>query len=162
VRARGLEPLGDDVRRELGRLGPAGAIADVVAAWPEAVGPAIAANAWPARISRDGTLHVSTKSSTWAFELTQLAATIQERLAEALEPPAPTSLRFAPGRLPELGADDVKEEKRSVPSPSPAAVAAAEEIASAIADPALREAVARAAAASLETAEAGPSDRPFW
>jgi hypothetical protein len=159
---RGLEPLGEDLRRELGRLGPAGAIADVVAVWPEAVGPAIAANAWPARISRDGTLHVATRSSTWAFELTQLTGTIQARLAEALEPPAPTSLRFAPGRLPEPGADDVKEEKRTVPSPSPAAVAAAEELAAAIADPALREAVARAAAASLETAEGGPSDRPLW
>ena len=159
---KGLEPLGEDVRRELGRLGPAGAIADVVAVWPEAVGPAIAANAWPARISRDGTLHVATKSSTWAFELTQLAATIHKRLAEALEPPAPASLRFAPGRLPEPGVDDVKEEKRTVPSPSPAAVAAGEEIASGIANEALREAVARAAAASLETAEAGPSDRPLW
>jgi hypothetical protein len=159
---RGLEPLGEDVRRELGRFGPAGAIADVVAVWPEAVGPAIATNAWPARISRDGTLHVATRSSTWAFELTQLAATIQERLAEALEPPTPTSLRFATGRLPEPGAEDVKEEKRTVPTPSPATVAAAEEIASRIADPALREAVARAAAASLETAGAGPSDRSLW
>jgi hypothetical protein len=159
---RGLEPLGDDVRRELGRLGPAGAIADVVAAWPDAVGPAIAANAWPARISRDGTLHVATRSSTWAFELTQLAATIQERLAAALEPPAPTSLRFAPGRLPEPGAQDAKKERRIVPSPSPASLAAGEEIASGIASTALREAVARAAAASLETADAGPSDRPFW
>ena len=159
---RGLEPLGDDVRRELGRLGPAGAIADVVAAWPEAVGPAIAANAWPARISRDGTLHVATRSSTWAFELTQLTASIQERLAGALDPPAPTSLRFAPGRLPEPGAEDVKEEKRTVPTPSPAAAAAGREIASEIENPGLREAVARAAAASLRTADAGPSDRPLW
>jgi hypothetical protein len=159
---RGLEPLGEDVRRELGRLGPAGAIADVVAAWPEAVGPAIAANAWPARISRDGTLHVATKSSTWAFELTQLTATIQERLAGALEASAPTSLRFAPGRLPEPGAEDVKEDKRTVPSPSPAAVAAGQELASGIASEALREAVARAAAASLETADPEPSDRPLW
>ena len=31
---------------------------------------AIAANAWPARIARDGTLHVATSSSAWAFELT--------------------------------------------------------------------------------------------
>jgi len=158
---RGLQPLGDAVRRELGRLGPAGAIADVVEVWPEAVGPAIAANAWPARISRDGTLHVATKSSTWAFELTQLSASIQERLGAALES-APTSLRFAPGRLPELGAESEEDRKRTVPSPSPAAVAAAEEIAAGIADPSLREAVARAAAASLETAEDGPSDRRFW
>ena len=31
-----------------------------------------------------------------------------------------------------------------------------------IADPSLREAVAKAAAASLEAAAGGPSDRPFW
>jgi hypothetical protein len=159
---RGLEPLGEDVRRELGRLGPAGAIADVVAAWPDAVGPGIAANAWPARISRDGTLHVATKSSTWAFELTQMSGTIRERLAAALETSAPVSLRFAPGRLPELGGEDVKDSKRTVPPPSPQALAVGEEIAAGIADPALREAVARAAAASLEAAAAGPSDRPFW
>jgi hypothetical protein len=159
---RGLEPLGEDVRRELGRLGPAGAIADVVAAWPDAVGPGIAANAWPARISRDGTLHVATKSSTWAFELTQMSGTIQERLAAALETSAPASLRFAPGRLPELGGKDVKDSKRTVPPPSPQALAVGKEIAAGIADPALREAVARAAAASLEAAAAGPSDRPFW
>lgn len=159
---RGLEPLGEDVRRELGRLGPAGAIADVVAVWPEAVGPGIAANAWPARISRDGTLHVTTKSSTWAFELTQMSATIRERLEAALESSAPASLRFAPGRLPEPGGEDVETSKRIVPAPSPQAVAAGEEIAAGIADPTLREAVARAAAASLETAAAGPSDRPFW
>jgi hypothetical protein len=158
----GLEPLGDDVRRELGRLGPAGAIADVVAVWPGAVGPAIAANAWPARISRDGTLHVATTSSTWAFELTQLSATIRERLAAALESATPATLRFAPGRLPEPGGEAVKEEKRIVPTPSPTAVAAGEEIAAGIADPALREAVARAAAASLGAAGAGPSDRRFW
>jgi hypothetical protein len=158
---RGLEPLGEGVRRELGRLGPAGAIADVVAVWPEAVGPGIAANAWPARISRDGTLHVATKSSTWAFELTQMSATIQERLEVSLES-APTALRFATGRLPEPGGKDVEDRKRTVPTPSPQAVAAGEEIAAAIADPTLREAVARAAAASLEAAAAGPSDRPFW
>ena len=63
------ERIGDDVRRELGQLGPGGAIADVVAAWPEAVGDSIARNAWPARIARDGTLHVATSSSAWAFEL---------------------------------------------------------------------------------------------
>ena len=159
---RGLEPLGEDVRRELGRLGPAGAIADVVAVWPDAVGPGIAANAWPARISRDGTLHVATKSSTWAFELTQMSQTIQERLKAALETSAPASLRFAPGRLPEPGGEDVEASKRTVPTPSPQAVAAGEEIAAGIADPTLREAVARAAAASLEAAAGGPSDRPFW
>ena len=158
---RGLEPLGAEVRRALGRLGPAGAIADVVAAWPEAVGPAIAANAWPARIARDGTLHVATSSSTWAFELTHLTGTIRERLSEALGPAAPPSVRFAPGRLPEPGAENVEGSKRTVPSPSPAARAVGEEVAASIADPTLRAAVARAVAASLGVPDAEPSDRPF-
>jgi len=155
----GLEPLGDELRRELGRLGPAGAIGEVVEAWPEAVGPAIAANAWPARIARDGTLHVATSSSAWAFELTHLAATVCTRLSERLGTAAPAVLRFAPGRLPEPGGEGVETSARTVPSPSPAARAAGEEIASEIEAPGLREAVARAAAASLAAAEARPADR---
>ena len=157
----GLEPLGEELRRELGRLGPAGAIGEVVEAWPEAVGPAIASNAWPARIGRDGTLHVATSSSAWAFELTHLAATVQGRLADRLATAAPTALRFAPGRLPEPGSEGAETSARTVPTPSPAARAAGEEIAAEIEDPALREAVARAAAASLAAAEAYSADRPI-
>lgn len=157
----GLEPLGEELRRELGRLGPAGAIGEVVEAWPGAVGPAIAANAWPARIARDGTLHVATSSSAWAFELTHLSATVRERLSERLGPAAPAVLRFAPGRLPEPGPEGVESFTRTVPIPSPAARAAAEQVASEIEDPALREAVARAAAASLAAAEARSADRPI-
>jgi hypothetical protein len=77
-------------------------MADLVAAWPGAVGETVAANAWPARIARDGTLHVATSSSAWAFELTQLAAEVAARLREALGNDAPARLRFAPGPLPEL------------------------------------------------------------
>jgi hypothetical protein len=157
----GLEPLGDELRRELGRLGPGGAIGEVVDVWPEAVGQAIAANAWPARIARDGTLHVATSSSAWAFELTHLAATVCERLAERLGDAAPTVLRFAPGRLPEPGGEGVETSARTVPSPSPEARAAGEQIAAEIEDPALREAVARAAAASLAASEFRPADRPI-
>lgn len=156
----GLEPLGQELRRELGRLGPPGAIGGVVEVWPEAVGPAIAANAWPARIARDGTLHVATSSSAWAFELTQLAETIHGRLRERLGAEMPPALRFAPGRLPEPGGEGVEEGARTVPTPSRAARRMGEEIAADIADPALREAVARAATASLAAAEARPSDRP--
>jgi hypothetical protein len=133
----------------------------VVEAWPGAVGPAIAANAWPARIARDGTLHVATSSSAWAFELTQLSATVRERLSERLGPAAPAALRFAPGRLPEPGPEDVESSSRTVPIPSPAARAAAAQVASEIEDPALREAVARAATASLAAAEARSADRPI-
>jgi Dna[CI] antecedent, DciA len=62
--------------------------------WPAAVGPEIARFAWPARIAKDGTVHVATADSIWAFELGQRATEIGERLGGA-------SLRFAPGPLPE-------------------------------------------------------------
>ena len=95
------ERIGQDVRRELGRFGPAGAIADVVDVWPAAVGDSISRNAWPTRIARDGTLHVSTSSSAWAFELGLLEADLRERLSERLGDRAPNRFRFAPGPLPD-------------------------------------------------------------
>ena len=49
-----MESIAGEVRRELGRFGAEGAIVDVVAAWPAAVGPTVARNAWPARVGRDG------------------------------------------------------------------------------------------------------------
>ncbi len=158
---KGLEPIGAGLERELGRMGPPGAISAVVAVWPEAVGPAIAANAWPARIARDGTLHVSTGSSAWAFELTQLEETVRGRLREQLGDACPPRLRFATGRLPEAGREPVPASGQTIPRPSAADVAAAETIAAPIADEGLRAAVARAAAASLAGAEARPDDRPF-
>jgi hypothetical protein len=156
-----LEPIGGELRRELNRLGPGGAISDVVDVWPMAVGAAVAANAWPARIARDGTLHVSTSSSPWAFELTQLEASVRARLREHLGERAPHRLRFAPGRVPEPGAESVETPPRSAPTPSPAARAVAERLAGGIAEPGLREAVARAAAASLQGAARDPDDRSF-
>ena len=89
VRFGPLRPIEDEVRRELARFGPAAGLGDIVAAWPECVGVGIAANAWPARLARDGSLHVSTSSSAWAFELTQLASSILERLQERLGESAP-------------------------------------------------------------------------
>ncbi len=148
------ERIGGDVRRELDRFGPAGAIADVVAVWPDAVGDSISRNAWPARIARDGTLHVSTSSSTWAFELGLLQADLQERLAEQLGDRAPTQLRFAPGRLPEPPAPDPGDVDRRAPEVTEQHLQAGEEVAAAISDENLRKLVAKAAAASL----AKPSD----
>ena len=156
-----LEPIGAELRRELGRLGPGGAITEIVEAWPAAVGDGIAANAWPARIARDGTLHVTTSSSAWAFELTHLAETIRARLAEQLGEGAPPGLRFASGPLPERGAEPVEASPRTVPNPSPQALAAAGQIAAGIGDEALREAVSRAVAASLAAAEGLRDDRSF-
>ena len=67
-----MERIGGEVKRELSRFGSAGAMTELVGAWPAAVGETVAANAWPARLARDGTLHVNAASSTWAFELQQL------------------------------------------------------------------------------------------
>ena len=143
------EQIGRDVQRELKRFGPAGAIGEVVKAWPAAVGDAIARNAWPARVSRDATLHVATSSSAWAYELGLLEADIRERLAEALGPDAPKRLRFAPGRLPEPPRE-VAEKGRAEPvRPTPEQERDAASLAAAIEDENLRKVVAKAAAASL-------------
>jgi hypothetical protein len=149
VRFGPLRPIEDEVRRELARFGPAAGIGDIVAAWPECVGAGIAANAWPARLARDGGLHVSTSSSAWAFELTQLASSILERLQERLGESAPASLRFAPGPVPEAGLEPVERLERTVPKVSEADRAEGARIAASIENEDLREAVARAAEASL-------------
>jgi hypothetical protein len=145
----GPQPIGEEIRRELGRFGPQGAMADIVAAWPEAVGKAISDNAWPARAARDGTLHVATSSSAWAFELTQLEETIRARLAEHLGKGSPPRLRFAAGRLPERGVEGVPGSDRKTREPRPEDRAKGDEIAAPIEDPELRDAVARAIAASM-------------
>jgi hypothetical protein len=150
--------IGDEIGRELKRLGPSAALGDVVRVWPEAVGVAIAANAWPARLARDGTLHVAARSSAWAFELTQLESVVRARLREHLGDEAPGPLRFAVGPLPEGGPITVEKRARKVPKPGPADEAAAAEIVGAIADSELRRLAARAAAASLARQRA---DRPI-
>ena len=129
-----------------------------MAAWPGAVGDAIARNAWPARVSREGILHVSTSGSSWTFELTQLAGEIMERLRARLGDKTPTGLRFAVGRVPALGADLEALAPQPPPRPTPAETAEAHALAGVIEHEELREVVARAARASLAR---GRSDRPF-
>jgi hypothetical protein len=154
------DPIGEEVRRELGRFGSAGKMGEIVAAWPEAVGPAISANAWPARVARDGTLQVHTASSTWAFELAQLSDSVLTRLRERLGADCPCAIRFAVGALPELGEKVENLRDEGVPRPTARQLEQAERIAAPIEDPALREAVGRAASASLAAAERPASDRP--
>src|SRR5579864_964061 len=81
------------MRAELGRFGPQAGLSELVQRWPAAVGEAIARNAWPARIARDGTLHVATADSVWAFELGHRGPEIAERLDVP-------KVKFAPGPLP--------------------------------------------------------------
>ncbi|HYZ78983.1 MAG TPA: DUF721 domain-containing protein [Gaiellaceae bacterium] len=141
-----MKPIGDEVRRELARFGPAAGMAELVEAWPGTVGGAIAQNAWPARIARDGTLHVHTTDAIWAFELGQRAQEIAERVGVE-------RIRFVPGPIPEPFVEP-EAERRSIPRPSREHVQSAAELTAAIDDEELRAAVARAAAASLARAEA--------
>jgi hypothetical protein len=147
-----MDRIGGEVRRELGRFGTAGAMTDVVAAWPGAVGETVAANAWPARIARDGTLHVNAASSTWAFELQQLEAEIAGRLREALGGAAPARLRFTPGALPEPAPDADEATRRPPPEPTLEHARTAHELAAGIASDNLRKTVEKAARMSLASA----------
>jgi hypothetical protein len=133
-----LEPLGSDVRRELSRHGPQAGMAELVERWPAAVGPAIARNAWPARIARDGTVHVNTADSIWAFELGHRAADLAERVGAA-------RLRFAPGPLPEPDPKPEASPVRVLPRDDELARA----IASRIDDENLRETVQKAVSLAL-------------
>jgi hypothetical protein len=144
-----VKHLGEEVKRELGRFGPEGGIADLVEAWPAAVGETIARSAWPARVARDGTLHVNTTDSIWAFELTSRAAEIAKRLGVE-------RVRFAPGRLPEAPEVDREGSKPTPLKPSESLREEGARLAAGIEDENLRKIVARAAAASLAK---GISDR---
>lgn len=146
------ERIGDDVRSELARFGPAEGMTEIVRAWPDAIGDQIARNAWPARLARDGTLHVATASSTWAFELAQLEPKLLERLRDALGEAAPARLRFAPGKLPEPSADDLSAARTPPPEPTGEERELAAALASGIEDESLRKIVAKAALASLAKA----------
>jgi hypothetical protein len=149
-----MERIGEGVRRELGRFGTVGAMADVVAAWPAAVGETVAANAWPARLARDGTLHVATSSSAWAFELTQLADEVTAGLRAELRDAAPARLRFAPGPVPETGAAAPERGAVRLPEPTLEHAREARSWASAIESEELRKTVEKAARASLARASA--------
>jgi hypothetical protein len=150
-----MERVGDDVARELARFGVETALAPIVEAWPAAVGPEIARNAWPARLARDGTLHVHTSSAAWAFELRQLEA----RIRASLGGQSPPRLRFAVGPLPEPVRDASTEPMSRVVRPSSQHAAAAAELTARIGDEKLRKVVAKTAALSLAKAD---FDRLFW
>jgi len=155
-----MEQIGKHVERELSRGGAAGALAlaEITSAWPGAVGDAVAREAWPLRVGRDGTLHVATTSATWAFELDRLSPEIGERLSTMLGDAAPRKLRFRVGPVPEPAAATAGISDSPAPPEVTAEVASeAASAAAAIDDPELRELAARAARASLSRARSGRS-----
>jgi hypothetical protein len=143
-----VEPVGEQIRAELSRVGADGGAGDAVSAWPAAVGEEISRNAWPARRQPDGTLVVHVRDAIWGFELTQRAAEISQRL------PGRPRLRFTPGPLPETTPEPSPS---PAPEPSPEQVREADTLAAGIVDPNLRESVAKAIKAALARA---PDDRP--
>jgi hypothetical protein len=146
-----MERIGDDIRRELARFGPSAGMTEIVAAWPEAVGEAIAQNAWPARIGRDGTLYAHAADAIWAFELGQRAQEIARRVGVE-------RIRFVPGPLPALSEEPARP-RPAAPQPRPEHLERAASLTAGIEDEELRETVARAVAASLARE---PSDRAAW
>jgi Dna[CI] antecedent, DciA len=151
-----MERVGNSVARELSRFGSAGGgMEPLVEAWPTAVGEEIARNAWPARLARDGTLHVHAKDSIWAFELTSRAEEIRTRLGDV----APTRLAFAAGPLPERAPTLAEKVPRPRRKPTREQCAQAESLTRGIRDPELREIVAKTVAASLSS---NVDDRRFW
>jgi hypothetical protein len=140
-----MDRVGHAVGRELGRFGPAAGMAPIVEAWPAAVGVEIARNAWPARLARDGTLHVNAKDSIWAFELKSRAEEILSRLGEH----APRRLAFAPGPIPEPVKRVPGVAAAGVPEPTPEQLARADSLTRVIDDEELRKVVTKAVALSL-------------
>ena len=131
-----MERITSDVKQELSRFGAQGGIPELVEAWPEAVGPMVAANAWPAR----------------------LAPEISAKLLEKLGERAPRALRFAVGHLPEPLAPTLEHARTPAPEPTPEALRRAAELAAGIEDEELRKRVERAASLGLSIA---PDDHRF-
>jgi hypothetical protein len=149
-----MEPLGEDVRAELHRFGPEGRALDLADAWPRAVGAEIARNSWPARVQQDGTLVVHVRDAVWGFELTQHAGEIASRL------PGSPPLKFVPGPIPDAAPAGSAADSRA-PSATLEEAREAAAWTAGITDDGLRQAVARAARASLaRVAAAAPDDRP--
>jgi hypothetical protein len=138
-----VEPVGEQIRAELSRVGADSGAGDAASAWPSAVGEEIARNAWPARTQPDGTLVVHVRDAIWGFELTQRAGEISGRL------PGRPKLRFTPGPLPETAPAPQAEAPLEA---SPEQEREAAELTAGIEDQNLRESVAKAIKAALARA----------
>ena len=143
-----MEPLGEQIRAELQRVGADSGAGDAVTTWPSAVGEEIARNAWPAKTQPDGTIVVHVRDAIWGFELTQRAAEISARL------PGRPRLRFTPGPLPDAPAEPPPE---TPVEPSPEHLREAAALVAGIEDPSLRESVAKVIKAALARAPDGRS-----
>jgi predicted nucleic acid-binding Zn ribbon protein len=92
MRRRAPRPLSAALEAIGHESAPPTVLARVQAAWADAVGAAIAAEAQPVA-ERAGTLTVTCRSAAWASELELLAPDLLERLNEALRGPGEQPLK---------------------------------------------------------------------
>jgi hypothetical protein len=139
------EPLSDVLSRSSPDRSARSACPIPVEAWRRAVGPRIVERARPLRI--DGrVLTVQAATAVWVQELTFLAPTIVERLrASGFDV---GKIRFRVGPIEPALRTLEPAARRIVPAPHPLPSAVSREIAK-IGDPALRQAIAKAAATNL-------------
>ncbi len=139
------EMLGRFRRRSGGP--PAGSTGAVAEAWRDVVGPAVADHTAPLRRSRAGVLTVACSSAAWAQELTMRRDELVRMLAEAAPDAGVTGLRFSVAdHVP--SAEPPPPEHAPPPAPGARERAFGDDAAAGIADPAVRDLVARAAAAA--------------
>lgn len=145
--SRGIEPIGDVVGRaaalklEASRRAPPVSPRD----WESAVGTRIAARARPVKLDR-GVLLVRAASATWAQELTLLAGVIIDQLrARGV---MVESLRFFVGPVDPPERPPWRQEVRTTPPAATLPSSVKRELAR-VADPGLRDAIAKAASRNL-------------
>ncbi|WP_437599628.1 DUF721 domain-containing protein [Sorangium sp. So ce590] len=157
-RSGGIERLGAMIQRQSALAAPA----EVDTApmpfrdWEAAVGSRIAARARPLKLER-GVLHVRAASSTWAQELSMLGDVITAQLRARGLPVQ--SLRFRVGKVEAVARPPWREEVRSAPKEAPLPFEVRRELGK-VADPDLRDAIAKAAATNLGWQQAEASARP--
>ena len=135
-------------RRAGGGSGAGAPTAAAALAWPDVVGRAAADHSVPVRRSRAGVLTIACSSASWAHELSARRAELAARLAERCPDAGVSTLRFA---VADHAVRPPPPPPRAAPPPavpSPAERDAATAATTGIGEPALRELVARAAAAS--------------
>ena len=93
------KPLGDSIRALRTEVQPQTPLAAVQAAWPDAVGDRIAAEARPVR-ERDGTVTVECRAATWAQELDLLHDELLTKLNGTLGAEKVARLRMIVGESP--------------------------------------------------------------
>ncbi|MEW6581385.1 MAG: DUF721 domain-containing protein [Actinomycetota bacterium] len=150
--------LGAWRRRGEGAQDPA--LDAVRAAWPAAVGDAVAARAQPVRRSRAGVVTVACADAVWAQELASRGEDIADQIRAAAPDADLAGLRFV--------ADEHALRAPGAPPPAPPAppplrpdeIAAAAHLVDGVQDPRLRELLARIAAASRRPGRGGETPPP--